>query len=112
MAFAAALAILHIMEEEKLPERAARLGTELKNLFQTWQKELPVIKEVRGWGLLLALELRVPAQPVMRSCLEQGLIVNAVTPTAIRLVPPLNISVPDLERGLAILKRVLAAAAE
>ncbi len=112
IAFATALAILQIMEEEKLPERANRLGAELKARFQSWRQELPVIKEVRGWGLLLALELRTPAQPVMRSCLEQGLIINAVTPTALRLVPPLNISKADLERGLAILKQVLTAMAE
>ncbi|HHW11764.1 MAG TPA: acetylornithine transaminase [Firmicutes bacterium] len=107
MAFAAALANLKIIEEEKLPERAARLGAELKAEFQSWQQELPVIKEVRGWGLLLALELAIPAQPVMRSCLEQGLIINAVAPTALRLVPPLNISEADLAKGLAILKQVL-----
>lgn len=112
MAYATALAILQVMEEEKLPERAHRLGAELKARFQSWQRELPVIKEVRGLGLLLGLELTVPAQPVILSCLEQGLIVNAVTPTALRLVPPLNISEADLERGLAILKQVLAAAVE
>ncbi|NLC53651.1 MAG: aspartate aminotransferase family protein [Firmicutes bacterium] len=109
LAFAAALAILKIMEDEKLPERAARLGAELKAEFRSWQQELPIIQEVRGWGLLLALELAIPAQPVMRACLEQGLIINAVSPTALRLVPPLNIDEDDLTRGLAILKRVLAA---
>ena len=112
MAFAAALAILQIMVEEDLPGRAARLGAELKAEFQSWQQELPVIKEVRGWGLLLALELAIPAQPVMRSCLEQGLIVNAVSPTALRLAPPLNIDEDELKRGLAILKQALATAAE
>lgn len=112
MAFAAALAILQIMVEEDLPERAAHLGAELKAEFQSWQQELPVIKEVRGWGLLLALELAIPAQPVMRSCLEQGLIVNAVSPTALRLAPPLNIDEDELKRGLAILKQALATAAE
>ncbi|HEY8392069.1 MAG TPA: acetylornithine transaminase [Capillibacterium sp.] len=111
IAYATALAILRIMEEEKLPERAQRLGAELTARFQNWQKELPVIKEVRGWGLLLALDLTVPSQPVMRSCLEQGLIVNAVTPTALRLAPPLNISEAELEKGLSILKGVLTAAA-
>ena len=55
------------MEEEKLPERAARLGAELKAEFQSWQQELPVIEGVRGWGLLLALELAIPAQPVIDS---------------------------------------------
>jgi acetylornithine/N-succinyldiaminopimelate aminotransferase len=112
MAFAAALAILQTMEEEKLPERAARLGAELKAEFQSWQQELTIIEEVRGWGLLLALELSIPAQPVMRACLEQGLIINAVSPTALRLLPPLNISKADLDRGLTILKQALATAAK
>lgn len=110
MAYAAALAILQIMEEQDLPARAALLGAKLKAEFQSWQQEIPIIKEVRGWGLLLALELTVPAQPVMRSCLEQGLVVNAVSPTALRLVPPLTIGEEELTRGLAILKQTLAAA--
>jgi len=71
-----------------------------------------VIKEARGLGLMLALDLTVPAKPVMLECLRRGLIVNAVTETALRLLPPLNIAEEDLAAGLAILKDVLSTAGQ
>lgn len=108
MAFAVALEVLRIMEEEDLPDRAGRLGRELTALFGEWQKKLPVIKEVRGLGLMLALELSCPAKPVVEACLKRGLVINAVTPTTLRLLPPLNISREDLKKGLDLLYEVLA----
>jgi acetylornithine/N-succinyldiaminopimelate aminotransferase len=108
MAFAVALEVLRIMEEEDLPGRAGRLGRELTALFGEWQEKLAVVKEVRGLGLMLALELSCPAKPVVETCLKRGLLINAVTPTAIRLLPPLNISKEDLEAGAAVLYEVLA----
>ncbi len=107
LAFAVGLEVLRLLEEENLPARAARLGAELQTLFQSWQQELPVIKEVRGWGLMLALELTVPSGPVAQQCFENGLLINAVSPTALRLLPALNIDRSDLEAGLSILKAVL-----
>ncbi len=108
MAFAVALEVLRIMEEEDLPDRAGRLGRELTALFGEWQRKLPVIKEVRGLGLMLALELSCPAKPVVEACLKRGLVINAVTPTTLRLLPPLNISREDLKKGLDLLYEVLA----
>src|SRR5690554_5247084 len=107
MAFAVALEVLRIMEEEDLPGRADRLGRELTALFGQWQEKLPVVKGARGLGLMLALELDCPAKLVVDTCLERGLLLNAVTPTALRLLPPLNISREDLEKGLEILYGVL-----
>jgi acetylornithine/succinyldiaminopimelate/putrescine aminotransferase len=56
---------------------------------------------------MLALELRVPSKQVMLACLEEGLVVNAVSNNAIRILPALNIGREDLDEGLAILKKVL-----
>ncbi len=110
LAFAVGLEVLRIMEEENLPERAASLGAELISTFQNWQKEIPIIKEIRGWGLLLALELSVPALPIVRKCFDRGLLVNAVTPNALRLLPALNICRKDLDDGLDILHQVMSKA--
>lgn len=107
IAYAVALEVLNTLVEEDLPEKAGRLGAELMNTFQAWQEEIPIIKEVRGWGLLLALDLTTPAKPIVEECLERGLIVNAVTSTALRLAPPLNISPVELRQGLDILFEVL-----
>ena len=107
MAYAAALAVMDAMEREGYPKRAAELGKRLIQMFTDWKFEIPIIKEARGLGLLLAVELNVPSKPVMLECLKRGLIVNAVTETAIRLLPALNVPEKDLEEGLRIFKDVL-----
>lgn len=112
LAFTVGLEVLSLMEEEDLPRRAEEKGEELKGLFGKWRKELSVIKEIRGWGLLLALELTIPAKPLVMTCLKRGLVINAVTPTAIRLAPPLNIRDQDLDRGLDILYNAIKEAAD
>lgn len=112
MAYAAALAVMDVLERENLPQRAWELGEKILATFREWGRNMPVIKEARGLGLMLALDLTVPAKPVMLECLRRGLIVNAVTETALRLLPPLNIAEEDLAAGLAILKDVLNTAGQ
>lgn len=108
MAFAAGLATLKLLQEPGLLTEVVKKGKYIKDTWKSWAKELPVIKEYRGLGLMLALDLKIPSKQVMLACLDAGLIVNAVTESALRILPALNIKEDDLEEGLAILKRVLA----
>jgi len=67
------------------------------------------VKEVRGFGLLLAAELDGhDAKQVNAALLERGLVANAVTPTAVRFAPPLTVSDEELDEAVAILAAVLA----
>lgn len=109
LSYAAALAVMDLMEKEALPERAAKLGGEIFATFEQWKQKLPVIKEYRGLGLMIGLELNGPSRPVMLECLNRGLIVNAVSETSLRLLPALNIPEKDLQEGLSILHDVLVA---
>ncbi|MCL2395895.1 MAG: aminotransferase class III-fold pyridoxal phosphate-dependent enzyme, partial [Acidimicrobiaceae bacterium] len=64
---------------------------------------------VRGLGLLLAAELDgIPSAVVTERALANGLVVNNVTPTAIRLAPPLLVTDEEIDRALAILTEVLS----
>ncbi len=64
---------------------------------------------VRGRGLLLALELSSDiADSVVKACLEDGLLINAVKPNAVRFMPPLIIGERDVDEAMGILERVLA----
>ncbi len=68
----------------------------------------PRVREVRGRGLLWGLELSEPAAPFVAAARERGLLVLTAGPHVIRLIPPLVITVTDLERGVGILEEVLA----
>jgi acetylornithine/N-succinyldiaminopimelate aminotransferase len=102
---AAALATIEVIEEEDLLERARRTGARLRHgLRQIWSAE-----RVRGRGLLTAVEFDGPrARAVAELALARGLLVNDVTPAAIRLSPPLVISEDEVDEALAILAAVAA----
>ncbi|TGK04107.1 aminotransferase class III-fold pyridoxal phosphate-dependent enzyme [Leptospira langatensis] len=69
--------------------------------------KLKIVKEIRGKGLHIGVELSIPSRPVAELCLEKGLIVNATGDTVIRIMPALTISTQYLNEGLDILESVL-----
>ena len=110
LAAAGAREVLRIMEEMDAPRKARERGAELTVLLEA----IPGVSSVRGLGLLLGVELDPAALAgrtageVARSCLAAGLVVNGVTPTALRLAPPMTISSDELVEGVGILASVLA----
>ena len=105
LATAAARAVLAVMEAEDVPARAERAGERLR----TGALALPGVRGVRGLGLLLAVELvDAEAQDVVARLLELGAIVNAVTPTALRLAPSLLITDDEVDQAVALLAEALA----
>jgi acetylornithine/N-succinyldiaminopimelate aminotransferase len=105
LAAAAARATLAVMEAEDVPARAGRAGARLSEQLDA----LPGISEVRGLGLLLAAELADgDAKAVQAECLRRGLVVNAVTPTALRVAPSLLVTDDELDEAVSIVAGVLA----
>ena len=97
---AAALAVLDVIEDEGLVARAAVAGERL-------HEGLEKLGEVRGKGLLLALDVHQPvADKIVELALERNVLVNQVSPTAIRLTPPLVISDDEIDHALAVLQEV------
>ena len=107
LACAAALATLAILEEEALPERAATLGNVALQRLRTMHS--PLVREVRGKGLLLGIELKQRAQPYLEALLERGILALPAGPNVIRLLPPLVITEAQLEQVLDIVAEVLLA---
>jgi acetylornithine/N-succinyldiaminopimelate aminotransferase len=97
VACAAACAVIDAIDDELL-EHVRDIGT----LFE---QSLP---EVRGAGLLLAVELHHPAGPVAHAALEKGLLVGTAGDTALRITPPLTISREEAQLGIDLLREVLA----
>jgi predicted acetylornithine/succinylornithine family transaminase len=104
LAARAALTTLEIMQREDVPARAARAGARL----QSGLEAIPGVASVRGEGLLLAAELDGrDAKEIATACLGAGLVVNALTPTALRLAPPLLVSDDEIDRACVIVASVL-----
>jgi acetylornithine/succinyldiaminopimelate/putrescine aminotransferase len=105
LACAAALATLDILEREALPERAAALGA--RALERLRALRTPLIREVRGRGLLLGIELSRRAQPYLEALLDRGVLALPAGPNVIRLLPPLVITEAQLEGVLDVIEKVL-----
>jgi predicted acetylornithine/succinylornithine family transaminase len=113
LACAAALAVLRIYEEDGVVENAAAVGRHLRSALESLCAECGMGSEVRGMGLLLALEFnRSVAKEVQEHCLANGLIVNAIGENIVRLAPPLILSVAEADEALAILRKAVTAAAD
>jgi 4-aminobutyrate aminotransferase/(S)-3-amino-2-methylpropionate transaminase len=120
LACAAALAVLDVIEEEQLCERARKLGTLIMTRLKAMQAKSPAIGEVRGLGSMIAMELvknRRPDQPdadltraLVQAAAARGLIILScgVYGNVIRLLAPLTISEALLNEGLDVLEASLA----
>jgi len=119
LACAAALAVLEVMTaahvpgisqsawhvNETLPDRAARLGEYL--LGRLRRIESPLIREVRGLGLLVGVDLRVKVTPILQKLQALGVLALPAGATVLRLLPPLVIAEEDLERVADAIEQVL-----
>ena len=104
LATAAAAAVIEFMEQASLRERVRHLG----DLALPLLKPLSGVTKVDGRGLMFGLALAAPVAPeVMQEAFSSGLILNAPTPSRLRLLPPLIISEPELKQGIDILGGVL-----
>jgi acetylornithine/N-succinyldiaminopimelate aminotransferase len=97
VACAAACAVVDTVDEELLAQVRA-----------TSEKFAAALPNIRGLGLLLAVEVDGPAGPYVDAALEQGLVVGTAGPTTLRLTPPLTISADETDQAIAILLDVLA----
>jgi acetylornithine/N-succinyldiaminopimelate aminotransferase len=109
LAASAARAVLTEMQAIDAPGLARAAGARLSAALES----LPAVVAIRGPGLLIAAELApgYDAGAVARACLDAGVVVNAVTPSALRFAPPLTVSDAEIDEAVAIVGRVLAALA-
>ena len=101
---AAALAALDIVDH---PGRLARV-MELGERLAAGLRELPGVHEVRGRGLMLAIEIEGAPELVRRALLDQRLLINATGPTTVRFLPPLTVTEDEIDEALGRLERLTA----
>jgi ornithine--oxo-acid transaminase len=106
MACAVSLASLDVLIDEKLAERSLELG----DYFISKLREIdnPMIKDIRGRGLFIGVELTEPARKYCEDLKEEGLLCKETHDTVIRFAPPLVISQEDLDWAIEQIKKVLS----
>ena len=98
LACAAANAVIDTMESQQLIARAVHLGNLLKNGFNQQLREVAGVKAIRGFGLMIGIELDRDCPALPNLALQSGLLINVTASKVIRLLPPLILSDEQAER--------------
>ena len=101
---AAAYAALKYVIDHNIPAQAKRIGNYFMTQLEGLKQQFDFITEVRGRGLLIALEFNQEiAEKLLMACLDKGLLVNRLKPNAVRFMPPLIITEKEVDKAVAIL---------
>lgn len=107
VACAAALAVLRVLQEEGLVEKAEEVGSYFRLRLEELKARYPVIREVRGYGLMLGVELDRSGKELIALCAERGLLINCTAERVLRFLPPLVIEKEDVDEAVSILSEAL-----
>ncbi len=102
-----AIEVLSTLLEEGVLENCRRVGEYLLTGLASLKRDYPFVEDVRGRGLMVAMELSIDASPIVEECLKRCLLINATAGRVLRFLPPLIIEEADVDRMLAILRGVL-----
>jgi acetylornithine/N-succinyldiaminopimelate aminotransferase len=100
LACAAALAVIEVIENENLCGNASQIGEFLSKSLKELASKHSQIKEIRGKGLMIGVEMNKPAAPLVKMLLDKGVVANATAENVLRLLPPLIINQTELEFGI------------
>ena len=104
---AAACAAIDVLIEEKLAERAATLGAYFKEKLVDLQVKHKVVREVRGLGLMLGMELRFDVLQIILQAMDKGVLILDAGRNVLRFLPPLVIEKEQIDKVMAILDTIL-----
>jgi acetylornithine/succinyldiaminopimelate/putrescine aminotransferase len=99
LAMAAGIATIETIENENLLENARTMAERFRSHFTALAKETSLVKELRIQGMMVGVDLTVPAAPAVQKCMDRGVLINATHDTVVRLLPPLNITAEEVDKG-------------
>jgi acetylornithine/N-succinyldiaminopimelate aminotransferase len=103
LAMRAGVETIRIMEEEGLLENAAKVGAHLQNTLKRELGDFAGLKDIRGSGLMIGVELHRPCGILVNQCAQKGLLISVTADTVIRMVPPLILTVAQADEIVSIL---------
>ena len=104
---AAALASVDIVSDKLFLRNVQNMGKYFLSRLKELAKKLPVIKEVRGMGLILAIDIDGSSAEVAKDCMEQGILVNSIQPGTLRFIPPLIVTQKNIDTLIRVLTKSL-----
>lgn len=104
---AAALAVFKTIEKERLLQQAQQLGAYLKTKLMELKEKYSFIKEVRGIGLMMGMELDRAGADIVTRARIKGLLINCTQDRVLRIMPAMTVTKRQLDQGIAILDQVL-----
>lgn len=104
---AAALASVAIVSDKTFLKNVRETGKYFLGHLKELSKKFPVIKEVRGMGLMLAIDIDGSSAEVAKDCMDQGILVNSIAPGTLRFIPPLIVSPKNIDTLIRVLSKTL-----
>jgi len=104
----AGLAVMKTLLQGGALRNCVRMGKILAQGLERLKERFSFARAIRGKGLILGLELEMEGAKIVEACMDEGLLLNCTAYKVLRFVPPLTITAKEIERGLAILEKVLA----
>lgn len=104
----AALAAMQTLIEDDVLNNCARMGAYLREQLEGLRQKYDFIKEIRGRGLILGMELSCDGAEIVRQAMQHGLLINCTVGKVLRFLPPLIVSREEIDEAVSILNRVLA----
>jgi acetylornithine aminotransferase len=105
---AAGVAAVRVILEEGILENTLEMGKYLLFKLESLKEKFPIITEVRGIGLMIGMQLAVPAAEIVKKALARGLLLNVAQENVLRFVPPLIVSAGEIDEMHEILEGLLA----
>lgn len=98
---------LNIIDRDNLLENAKEMGEYFIEKLKKFKQEFNFIRQIRGKGLMLAIELKIEGSTIVDRCLQRGLLINCTQNNILRLLPAMNITKDEVDKGLDVLYGVL-----
>ncbi len=108
LACSAALAFLKVVKKENLVEKARERGNYFRARLEPLKKKFSFVKEIRGKGLMVGLELGFPGKDIVKRCRDRGLLINCTVEKILRFLPPLIVEESDIDEAVKILDTVFS----
>ena len=111
LACACGLAVLEVINKQQLLARVSSFGHMARERLSAFKGRCPIIREIRGRGLMIGMELTTDGRPIVEACRAQRVLINCTQQRVLRLLPAMTITRAQLDRGLDVLEEVLMEAA-